>query len=226
MGTALPPQPFVPWRGRKQGLCEPPCPSPSPGSQDSEGMEEQKREKILELKKKEKLLQEKLLKKVEELKKICLREAVSGLGLSENLCWVAIACVHYELLTLSCFTGAHRQNAKGISTEHRREGPSGQEASGHHVQARWQLTAYWGGRSMALSLPVPRQENGLFSALHLHLQLRVNAADFSPNHGNWVDQSALFLSCTLWAKQLLLLTISFPVSKRALSEQTLCISYK
>lgn len=41
-------------------------------------MEEQKREKILELKKKEKLLQEKLLKKVEELKKICLREAVSG----------------------------------------------------------------------------------------------------------------------------------------------------
>ncbi|CAH7172242.1 Frmd4b [Phodopus roborovskii] len=47
----------------------------SSGSQDSEGMEEQKREKILELKKKEKLLQEKLLKKVEELKKICLREA-------------------------------------------------------------------------------------------------------------------------------------------------------
>lgn len=48
-----------------------------PGSQDSEGSEEQKREKILELKKKEKLLQEKLLAKVEELKKICLREAVS-----------------------------------------------------------------------------------------------------------------------------------------------------
>ncbi|EDK99358.1 FERM domain containing 4B, isoform CRA_b [Mus musculus] len=47
----------------------------SSGSQDSEGMEEQKREKILELKKKEKLLQEKLLQKVEELKKICLREA-------------------------------------------------------------------------------------------------------------------------------------------------------
>ncbi|KAM7063796.1 FERM domain-containing protein 4B isoform 2-T2 [Molossus nigricans] len=47
----------------------------SSGSQDSEVCEEQKREKILELKKKEKLLQEKLLKKVEELKKICLREA-------------------------------------------------------------------------------------------------------------------------------------------------------
>ncbi|XP_042535915.1 FERM domain-containing protein 4B isoform X1 [Dipodomys spectabilis] len=47
----------------------------SSGSQDSEASEEQKREKILELKKKEKLLQEKLLKKVEELKKICLREA-------------------------------------------------------------------------------------------------------------------------------------------------------
>ncbi|XP_004854244.1 FERM domain-containing protein 4B isoform X2 [Heterocephalus glaber] len=47
----------------------------SSGSQDSEVSEEQKREKILELKKKEKILQEKLLKKVEELKKICLREA-------------------------------------------------------------------------------------------------------------------------------------------------------
>ncbi|XP_053154128.1 FERM domain-containing protein 4B isoform X2 [Hemicordylus capensis] len=47
----------------------------SSGSQDSEISEEQKKEKILELKKKEKLLQEKLLQKVEELKKICLREA-------------------------------------------------------------------------------------------------------------------------------------------------------
>ncbi|KAF7250078.1 FERM domain-containing protein 4B [Varanus komodoensis] len=45
------------------------------GSQDSEVSEEQKKEKILELRKKEKLLQEKLLQKVEELKKICLREA-------------------------------------------------------------------------------------------------------------------------------------------------------
>lgn len=46
------------------------------GSQDSEVSEEQKKEKITELKKKEKLLQEELLQKVEELKKICLREAV------------------------------------------------------------------------------------------------------------------------------------------------------
>ncbi|XP_074140227.1 FERM domain-containing protein 4B isoform X3 [Sminthopsis crassicaudata] len=47
----------------------------SSGSQDSEVNEEQKREKIMELRKKEKLLQEKLVKKMEELKKICLREA-------------------------------------------------------------------------------------------------------------------------------------------------------
>nr|XP_006120077.1 FERM domain-containing protein 4B isoform X2 [Pelodiscus sinensis] len=47
----------------------------SSGSQDSEVSEEQKKEKIADLKKKEKLLQEKLLQKVEELKKICLREA-------------------------------------------------------------------------------------------------------------------------------------------------------
>ncbi|KAM5279831.1 FERM domain-containing protein 4B [Ctenodactylus gundi] len=47
----------------------------SSGSQDSEASEEQKREKILELKQKEKALQEKLLRKVEELKEICRREA-------------------------------------------------------------------------------------------------------------------------------------------------------
>lgn len=48
-----------------------------PGSADSEVSEEQKKEKIAELKKKEKDLQETLTKKLEELKKICMREAVS-----------------------------------------------------------------------------------------------------------------------------------------------------
>ncbi|XP_068110053.1 FERM domain-containing protein 4B isoform X1 [Hyperolius riggenbachi] len=47
----------------------------SSGSIDSEVSEEQKAEKIQELKKKEKDLQEVLLKKIEELKKICMREA-------------------------------------------------------------------------------------------------------------------------------------------------------
>nr|XP_033782580.1 FERM domain-containing protein 4B isoform X2 [Geotrypetes seraphini] len=47
----------------------------SSGSQDFEVSEEQKKEKINELKKKEKALHEALLEKVEELKKICLREA-------------------------------------------------------------------------------------------------------------------------------------------------------
>ena len=50
---------------------------PIPGSADSEVSEEQKKEKIVELKKKEKDLQDKLTKKLEELKKICMREAVS-----------------------------------------------------------------------------------------------------------------------------------------------------
>lgn len=49
-----------------------------PGSADSEVSEEQKKEKVAELKKKEKDLQDKLAKKLEELKKICLREAVSS----------------------------------------------------------------------------------------------------------------------------------------------------
>ncbi|CAG5984220.1 unnamed protein product [Menidia menidia] len=47
----------------------------SAGSADSEGSEEQKKEKIAELKKKEKDLQDTLAQKLEELKKICMREA-------------------------------------------------------------------------------------------------------------------------------------------------------
>ncbi|KAM4588170.1 FERM domain-containing protein 4B isoform 4-T4 [Odontesthes bonariensis] len=47
----------------------------SAGSADSEGSEEQKKEKIAELKKKGKDLQDTLTQKLEELKKICLREA-------------------------------------------------------------------------------------------------------------------------------------------------------
>ncbi|KAM3877978.1 FERM domain-containing protein 4B [Diretmus argenteus] len=47
----------------------------SAGSADSEVSEEQKKEKIAELKKKEKDLQDTLSQKLEELKKICMREA-------------------------------------------------------------------------------------------------------------------------------------------------------
>ncbi|XP_019122851.1 FERM domain-containing protein 4B isoform X1 [Larimichthys crocea] len=47
----------------------------SAGSADSEVSEEQKKEKVAELKKKEKELQDTLTKKLEELKKICMREA-------------------------------------------------------------------------------------------------------------------------------------------------------
>ncbi|XP_070758129.1 FERM domain-containing protein 4B isoform X4 [Enoplosus armatus] len=47
----------------------------SAGSADSEVSEEQKKEKVAELKKKEKGLQDTLTKKLEELKKICMREA-------------------------------------------------------------------------------------------------------------------------------------------------------
>lgn len=50
---------------------------PFPGSADSEVSDEQKKEKIAELKKKEKDLQDILTQKLEELKKICMREAVS-----------------------------------------------------------------------------------------------------------------------------------------------------
>lgn len=46
------------------------------GSADSEMSEEQKKEKLSELRKKEKEIQDILAKKTKELKKICLREAV------------------------------------------------------------------------------------------------------------------------------------------------------
>lgn len=46
------------------------------GSADSEISEEQKKEKLSELRKKEQEIQDILAKKTKELKKICLREAV------------------------------------------------------------------------------------------------------------------------------------------------------
>lgn len=51
-----------------------------PGSADSEVSEEQKKEKIAELKKKQKELQDKLTQKLEDLKRICMDEAVSMSG--------------------------------------------------------------------------------------------------------------------------------------------------
>nr|XP_040058758.1 FERM domain-containing protein 4B isoform X4 [Gasterosteus aculeatus aculeatus]XP_040058759.1 FERM domain-containing protein 4B isoform X5 [Gasterosteus aculeatus aculeatus] len=47
----------------------------SAGSADSEVSDEQKKEKVAELKKKEKHLQDQLAQKIEELKKICMKEA-------------------------------------------------------------------------------------------------------------------------------------------------------
>lgn len=48
-----------------------------PDSADSEVNEEQRKEKVAELRRKEKDLQDTLAQKLEELKKICMREAVS-----------------------------------------------------------------------------------------------------------------------------------------------------
>lgn len=47
-------------------------------SADNEVNEEQKKEKIAELKNKQKDLEDLLIQKLDELKKVCLREAVSG----------------------------------------------------------------------------------------------------------------------------------------------------
>lgn len=67
------------------------------GSADSEMSEEQKKEKLSELRKKEQEIQDILAKKTKELKKICLREAVRICF----VCSVAIFCkAHFVSSTL------------------------------------------------------------------------------------------------------------------------------
>lgn len=88
----------------------------------------------MELKKKEKLLQEKLLQKVEELKKICLREAVraapyTGVG------WVRALLSWTSMQRPLCSPGADRQDAQGVSSERWRGTSPGQKTCWHNVQA-------------------------------------------------------------------------------------------
>lgn len=54
---------------------------PASDSAESEVNEEQRKEKVAELRRKEKELQDTLTRKLEELKKVCMREAVSVLNL-------------------------------------------------------------------------------------------------------------------------------------------------
>ena len=89
-----------------------------PGSADSEVSEEQKKEKVAELKKKEKALQDTLTQKLEELKKICLREAVSV-----ALVYFVTFQRRFKLSPLTVglfsFAGAHGQVAKRVSVGNR-----------------------------------------------------------------------------------------------------------
>lgn len=78
-----------------------------PGSADSEVSEEQKKEKIAELKKKEKDIQDKLAQKLEELKKICMREAVSVSlfplwGAKHQESQLTASCVISRILQADC----------------------------------------------------------------------------------------------------------------------------
>lgn len=77
------------------------CVSVPPGSAESEVSEELKKEKIMKLKKKEKALQDLLTQKLNELKTICVREAVSawpqsswrqaGFGIGAQVC-LSVLC--------------------------------------------------------------------------------------------------------------------------------------
>lgn len=108
------------------------------GSADSEMSEEQKKEKLSELRKKEQEIQDILAKKTKELKKICLREAVRNhfvlhfiVSFSEQsrsvsciitLCSCAAGRLMVSAVASSsskprCFvlSGAYWQAAKGVS---------------------------------------------------------------------------------------------------------------
>lgn len=62
------------------------------GSADSEMSEEQKKEKLSELRRKEQEIQDILAKKTKELKKICLREAVRNHFILHFFCPGALFC--------------------------------------------------------------------------------------------------------------------------------------
>lgn len=90
----------------------------------------------MELKKKEKLLQEKLLQKVEELKKICLREAVRAVPYA-GVGWGKSPSLSLQPFMWSplCSPGADGQDAQGVSSERWRRASPGQETCWHDVQA-------------------------------------------------------------------------------------------
>lgn len=78
------------------------------GSADSEVSDEQKKEKVAELKKKEKHLQDQLAQKIEELKKICMKEAVSYSSFS-----VALQRKNVPFSKLPVRCGSHLQELTG-----------------------------------------------------------------------------------------------------------------
>ena len=69
----------------------------------------------------------------------------SALGNISNCVWQFQPGSVISLSVLSCFIGAHRQNAQGVSSECRWETSSGQKAYRYRVQIRWQLAAKWRG---------------------------------------------------------------------------------
>ena len=107
-------------------------------SADSDANEDRKQEKIADLKKKEKDLQDNLSQKLDELKKICLREAVSTpvhvlLSLQPIIKMPSARDKGFVCLFVPS-SGADRQAAKRISTEVRRSGSHHQKTSRDHFQ--------------------------------------------------------------------------------------------
>lgn len=125
--------------------------------------EEQKKEKLSELRKKEQEIQEILAKKTKELKKICLREAVRNpfsittflhtYSKSKFFLWFSFffikpyycegdelitfvsTCALLKYKTLSCwFLGTYGKTAKGISSILRGKTTAGQAACWHCFQ--------------------------------------------------------------------------------------------
>lgn len=93
--------------------------------------EEQKKEKLSELRKKEQEIRDILTKKTKELKKICMREAVRS--------WMTLPQLFLQFVSspsLFVQPGADRQAAEGVSPLLRREAPADQTTGRHLLQIR------------------------------------------------------------------------------------------
>lgn len=114
--------------------------------------EEQRKEKVADLRRKEQELQDTLTRKLEELKKVCMREAVSVL-LSVLSLVTDVRSAPPDPMTGTPSTGDHRPPAQGLPPGLGGEGSSGAAPRGDGLQAGRPLSLRRG--QCLFSTPMP-----------------------------------------------------------------------